>query len=310
MKDVFLNSLIFKENRFKIKALILITYHAMMVHGSNTILKVKTMPEKRMTQELEGIDALFFKMRIACANYKRFLFLLIPFFLLALFVIFKISLRASHTQQDFLVVKKAYTQWESSQNFDSNVLQTLKGWVKKRPELVVPYEARIVQRLLAFGQIGEVHPLVDHVLTRAAQHGSTYYTQFAKTTLLIETATKSADLEKALQTSLALKQAMIADEQFWEGQKMPGFGSLLFAFNLLRIALVSKALGKTEEELVAWRDLKGYARWGAQEEDKETRYMDKGAFQQLASHFAEGGVSLQDYIKYRESAILALQKAV
>lgn len=241
----------------------------------------------------------FFKARIWYTNYKRFVLLLIPFFLLALGVIFKSSLNKSHIGQEALVIKHAYNQWEKAKSDEKSHFQTFIRFLKKRPELLIPYEAQIVQRLLSIGKTEQLEPLAHHVLKRALERVPPYYTEFAQTTLQIDCAQeKPVQLHKALEAALVLKEEMLSDKQFWEGQKTQSCGSMLFAFNLFRIAILSQSLGLQEEELVAWREFKRYA------SGQESSEVDKKAFEQLAKHLAQSGIPLQDYIKHREDILL------
>lgn len=278
-----------------------------MAHNPNPSPKVKPMFEKRATQ-LQELLPLSFKLRSWYANYKRFLLLLIPFFLLALVVIFKSSLRDSKGHQGFLLANSTYLKWDKDQAGEGSHLQVLKGLFKKHPEWAVPYEALIVQKLLALGKAAEAQSLAENVLKRASQQSPSYYAQFAKTTVLIESRSTDKDLEKALKEALTLKEEMLSDEQFWQAQTTSHFGSVLFAFNLLRIAFLSETLKKFDEELLAWKELKRYAKWNEISIDKEMVKLDEKAFHLLAKHFTEGSLSLQDYIKYRETTILSLQK--
>ena len=258
------------------------------------------MSDNNPVSQLQAIDSFSFKIRIWFANYKRFLILLIPFFLLALFIIFKFSLYGAKSEAEFLSAKSEYIQWEKSKDLEDSHFQTLKELMRKHPELAVPYESLIIQKILALGKEKKAASFIENLLKRRADKPSTYYTQFAETTLLIE----KGGVEKALQEAISLKETMLSDKNFWESQKTPHFGSVLFAFNLLRVAMLSKNLGKEEEELVAWRELKHYAKWD-QEAGKTFANLDKGAFDALLNHFTDQGLSIKDYIRHREAKLLA-----
>lgn len=260
------------------------------------------MSDDNEVQQLQALDSFSFRAKIWYANYKGFLFLLIPLFLLSLFIIFKFSLYDSKAERDFLSAKNAYLQWEKSKESDNNHFQILRGFIKKHPELAVPYESLIIQKLLTLGKEAKTTSFIESFLKRQSTKPETYYTQFAHATLMIE----KGDIVKALEKSLSLKEAMLADKNFWESQKTPHFGSVLFAFNLLRVAMLSKNLQKNEEELVAWRELKRYAKWD-QDNDKSITNLDNDAFDVLLSHFTHQDISLKDYIKHRESRLLLAQ---
>lgn len=258
------------------------------------------MSDDNSTHQLQALDSFSFKVKIWYENYKRFLILLIPFFLLALFIIFKFSLYKTKSEGEFLSAKNAYGQWEKSKDLEDSNFQTLRGFIKKHPELAVSYENLIVQQILALGKEQKANLFIENFIKRHADKPSTYYTQFAKTTLLIE----KGELEKAFLEANSLKEAMLSDKNFWESQKTPRFGSILFAFNLVRVAMLSKNLKKGEEELIAWRELKQYAKWD-QESEKSISNLDKDAFDVMLNHFTDQNLSLKDYIKHREAKLLA-----
>lgn len=258
------------------------------------------MSERNTLQQLRTLDSFFFKVRMWSTNYKRFLVLLIPFFLVFLFVIFKTSLYRAKSEGEFLAAKNAYLKWENSQELENSDFRTLKGLIKRHPELVAPYETLIIQKILALGKEKKAQPFIENLSKRIAD---SYYTQFSKTTFLIT----EGEFEKALQEAFSLKERMLSDKSFWEGQKTPHFGSILFAFNLLRIAILSQSLEKGEEELVAWKELKDYARWSS-ESDKMFVNLDRGAFDVLLKHFTDQNLSMKDYIKHREAKILLMKK--
>lgn len=258
------------------------------------------MSDQNTIEPLQAIDSFFFKIRIWYANYKRFLLLLIPFFLLALFIIFKFSLYKTKAEGEFVSAKNAYLQWESGKELESSHFETLKGLIRKHPELAAPYESLIIQKVIALGKEKSESSFVESFLKKNSHKPRTHYTHFAKTTLLIE----KGEVEKALQEALSLKEEMLSDKIFWESQKTPHFGSILFAFNLLRVAMLSKNLERQEDELVAWRELQQYAKWD-EEGEKNLPNLDKKAFDALLQHFTDQNLSIKDYIKHREAKLVA-----
>lgn len=242
----------------------------------------------------------FLRIKMWFADYKRSLVLLIPFFLVMLLLIFKFSAYKTKAERDFLAVKNAYLKWENSQELENDSFQMLRGLIKKHPELVAPYETLIIQKILALGAEKKARPFIENLAKRVSD---SYYTQFSKATLSIA----EGDLDRALQEAFSLKEKMLSDKNFWEGQKTPHFGSILFAFNLLRIAILSQSLERGEDELIAWKELKDYARWSGGS-DKTLVNLDREAFDILLQHFTDQNLSIKDYIKYREAKILAARK--
>ena len=234
-------------------------------------------------------------------QYKMFVILLAPLFLLFILMAVKSSLKTSNAESDFLKAQKAYSKLENPDSLEKTSFQTLKSLLKKYPELKSSYEPMMIQKMIAFGEKEQAESLIASFLKR--DRPTTYYTEFASASLLIE----KGELSTALSQALALKENMLTDHAFWDQPKDRHYGSTLFAFNLLRIAMLSQSLGKQEEELVAWRELKQYAKWDAQG-DKSLSYLDNQAFNKLLHHFTSQSISLKEYIKHRETQILVGQK--
>jgi len=96
-----------------------------------------------------------------------------------------------------------------------------------------------------------------------------------------------------------LKQDLLADNLFWQKQNYAKYGSDLFAYNLVRIAFLSKFLGKKELELSAWAEVKKYTSFN-QDANSPHNPVDTTACKKLVSSFSEEGLSLYDYINHRE----------
>ncbi|MCH9630094.1 MAG: hypothetical protein S4CHLAM37_00870 [Chlamydiia bacterium] len=259
------------------------------------------MTENQSSVKLEGIDSLSFKLSTYLLDYKRFLIFIIPFFLIVFFLIFKMSVAKSKAEGDFLAAKASFAKWQSDSALDSVHLQTLKGVIKKHPELAAPYESQIIQKMLALGEEKKSRHYVENLLKRAANRPNSYFTKFSKSSLLIEKGEKATALER----SIRLKEEMLSDARFREISMK--YGSTLFAFNLLRIAMLSQALELSDKELVAWRELVDYAKWDSAGNVSPAIQLDPKAFDELLTHFTDKNLSLKDYIKYRESRLLAAE---
>lgn len=255
--------------------------------------------ESHKVECLSAVNTFTFRIKIWYENYKKFLFLLIPLFLIGLFGIFKFSLYKNKAEGEFLSAKNAYLQWETSKEWEGKSFETLKKFLKKYPELAAPYESLILQKVFAIGKPAKEDPFVEALFQKKLQKSTNYYAQFANTSILIE----KQEFETALKEAASLKTAMLTDEEFWRSQKNPHFGSLLFAFNLVRIGMLSKQLGKGEEELLAWKELQHYANWEKLENGEH--FLDEKAFDSLLHNFTDRGVSIKDYIKHREEKLSA-----
>ena len=140
-------------------------------------------------------------------------------------------------------------------------------------------------------------PLIEKGLLSSSAH-TNYYDQFSANSLLIA----KGGYEEALASAYTLKQKMERDELFWEDTASKYRGSTLFAFNLLRIAMLCQKLENKSDELAAWSAFRVYAGWKAPEADQFQAPVNRDAFAQLYNHFAHRKVSLEDYIRFREKA--------
>lgn len=176
-------------------------------------------------------------------------------------------------------------------------LEKLRLILDRRPDLHAKYDGLLAQALLIQGDPELASLYENRALKRTEADHLSYYANYAKNTLLIG----NQHYAEALKNSILLKEeilknAVLAREH--PEQKM--FGDLLFAYNLLRIAMLQNAIGSKEGELVAWKEFKGYA--GLTADRPSEGLIEESAFGILLDHFQEGKVSLMNYIDYRELA--------
>src|SRR5580700_10398436 len=121
---------------------------------------------------------------------------------------------------------------------------------------------------------------------------SPYYARFSQNTLTIS----QGKYAQALEEAKSLKTDLEKDDAFWEGRdKFVRSGTILYAYNLLRIATLEKELGSKEGELKAWEELVQHAGWKG--EPVNMKMYDPDAYALLKQNFSQGDVSLLDYIE-------------
>ena len=158
-----------------------------------------------------------------------------------------------------------------------DALESLDKLLEKHPELHARYDGILAQTLINQGKVKESITFVKESINRSTKKELPFYADFAVTTILI---TKQ-QYEKALDRAKALKNRMVAN----------GFGDTLYAYNLIRIAMLEKQVGTPEDELTAWQEL------------KKAESVDAKAFEQVIQLFKEGNVTLADYIEAREKTL-------
>lgn len=150
----------------------------------------------------------------------------------ALFVFFKWQKGGGGA--DFIAAETAYRSWSSNPSSNQEILERLLKSIDKHPELHQKYDAVMQQKMLAWGQTGLF------AAAQTFQKELPSYAKFAQTSLLIG----KKDFKAALLAAKELKESM-------QNEK----GTLLYAFNLLRIASLEKEIGSKEQERAAWQEL-------------------------------------------------------
>lgn len=198
-------------------------------------------------------------------------------------------------KSDYLEVHRAFRAWSANEGHDLKMLRSLEGPLSRHPELESKFGAHIAQRLLCFGDVKKADRYAKAALDRAGDLMSPYYERFSRNTLLISRGQFAPALEEANHFKLELEN----DDAFWEGRdKFVRSGTVLYAYNLVRIAALERQLGSNEGELRAWEELVSNAGWN--DRPLNTKTYDPQAYELLAQNFKQGDVSLLDYIEQRK----------
>lgn len=178
-------------------------------------------------------------------------------------------------------------QGESAQN----ALEKLKDITDNYPELHSRYDGPIAQLLLVQGNDTEAQELAERSLERTADEDLSFYVNFTRTSLLIN----NGEYESALEKAKSLKEKLI--DQAESDTTHRNFGDSLFAYNLLRIAMLEQEIASPEGELEAWEEWKRYA--GLSKEALPSDFIATDAFATLNQQLGEGDFSLNHYIDLR-----------
>lgn len=200
----------------------------------------------------------------------------------------------SGSPKDYLAAEAVFNEWKGDCNHHLAQLQKI---LKQHPELHAKYDGRIAQKLLLNSQQGLATLFSKATLKRVGGF-SPYHTQFSNCSLLIG----EKKFQEALAQSKQLKQSLDQDEKFWETKSvLIQHGNMLYGYNLLRIAFLEQVMGNVEGELKAWEEFKQRAGWV----ETATPYTrsNTAAYQLINQNFQRNDVSLEDFIKYRESLL-------
>jgi hypothetical protein len=194
------------------------------------------------------------------------------------------------------LVEKSYLDCKETRFLDKQKLNELKVFLNKFPNLKPKYESLIVQDLLLSANTLSKEDLkIAKSSIGRIKDELPFYHEFSMAALLIN----QKEFKKALDISKKLKEKMLKDLSFLKSSNLPA-GSVLYSFNLLRIALLESKENNTKEELVAWLDLEDYLKVG---NHKELNENIKIASQTLNELFKENDIELKDYISFRKSAL-------
>lgn len=166
----------------------------------------------------------------------------------------------------YLSANQAYEKWIAQ----DEAFEKLEQAIKSQPELAAKFGALIADRFIGSNRGEKAEPFAQDVFQRVLKH-TPEHTAFAEVSLLIS----KGKFQEALQQALALK-----------GQ-LP-HNSILYGFNLIRIASLYRALDLHEQEVVALEELEQYLKNGGE------------TAQVLSDCFQEGNTTLTDYISQRK----------
>lgn len=206
----------------------------------------------------------------------------------ALFIIYRMSSNSNaKADADYNDAAQQYAIYQKSD--DKEALDKLQAILARRPELHPKYDGLIAQLLINRSQPQLAEPYANSIFKRVSTDHVPHYEEFAAITLVIS----KGDFESALQQSKELKQKLLKDAT--TSQQTRSFGDMLFAYNLLRIAMLEQKVGTPEGERAAWSEWKSYANAST-----NSASIKAASFYTLDSLFGEGSLSLNNYIKTRE----------
>jgi hypothetical protein len=201
-------------------------------------------------------------------------------------------------KSDYLEVQNAFSAWVAQETQDHNLLKNLERPLSHHPELQAKFGTQIAQRLLSLGDVSRADVYAKAALIRSQDLTSPYYSRFSQNTLTISQGKFSDALEEAKRLKIDLEK----DDAFWERRdKFIRSGTVLYAYNLVRIASLERQLGSKEGELKAWEELVKNAGWKERPENSKT--FDPDAYALLAQNFTQGDISLLDFIEQRRKEL-------
>lgn len=219
----------------------------------------------------------------------------IPYVFIALLILLGIAFkvtggRTSEAETNYLIAENYFNRlketWQEGAGMESLQanLEKLQEITADYPSLRSRYDGTIAQLLLLMNKPEEARQFILRTLERTTQDDLRIFTEFSKTTLLIA----EGKLAEALKRAKNLKKKIVQDDQ----KKIPH----LFAYTLLRIAMLEKVSGTPEGESEAWDEWKNYA-----EKTPDSPFDE--AIATIGKSLQEGSFSLNEYINLRKKTL-------
>lgn len=183
-----------------------------------------------------------------------------------------------------------------------STLAKLEKITQEYPELQPKYEGIIAQFLLLQKEEQKASLFSKKILKRVQTDELPIYSRFTEITLL----TSQGNYQEALSQSQALHKELLDSFQSPPHSKSDSSTALLFAYNLLRIAMLNKQTEHKEGEIKAWQEWERYA--AIDKENKDPLFIDPKSFGKIKDFFKEGNFSLDQYIGRRKE-ILGMSKS-
>lgn len=227
------------------------------------------------------------------STYGRYLLWAVLALVFVLILIYRlIGANTAREERDFIEANNVFQQFENAAPNSAAAhesLDKLSSLLQKTPELHAKYDGLIAQILINRGDVNAATNYANLALERTQSEDAPFYTNYSQTTLLIA----QKNYQEALNRSLALNEKMQESEVHHHQQpEMRGWGTVLFGYNLCRIALLQQILGLPDAEYKTWQEWKKFY--------NNNRHT---SIEKMASAFTEGKVTLIDYIESRESLL-------
>ncbi len=215
--------------------------------------------------------------------------------ILLTFLLFQMTRSLSSPEGSAARAEAAFQAWSADNSGNPQLLLQLETALKKDPSLRAKFSSHIAERLLILGDLSKAAEYAKAAFSKTPSLTSPYYSRFSANTLRIS----AGKYQEALEEAKILKIDLEQDSPFWSEQSpWVRSGSVLYAYNLLRIASLERVTGSTEGERTAWDEFVRNAKQPTPE-----KWNDPAAYAQLAENFQQGEISLFDFIKERQEAL-------
>lgn len=205
-------------------------------------------------------------------------------FLVVLIAAYRIAAaRTLNAESDFFQAQAAFNQFqEASVDSEGSIaatdLEQLNAIMQRHPEIKPKYQGPLAQTLLVAQQAPQAQKYADDIFKRTQPEHLQLYQDYSQTSLLIGEGRYADAVTQAVQLKDKMDQLNASEN------------SLLYVYNLIRLALLYQQTGKAQEELDTWGEL-------------QTQAQRLEAVLAVNQIFKIGQASLNQYIEARENTL-------
>jgi hypothetical protein len=176
------------------------------------------------------------------SSYKKYLLYGVAAVFAGLILAYRLlSVSNLNTEGDYFRAQAIFSKFQEDFVDNKDELNELETIIRRHPELQAKYDGPIAQTLLIEGDIPKARVFADLTFNRTRPDHLALFEEYAKTSLVIGEGKYSDALQQATQLKTKL-----------ESGEANLIQSSLYAFNLVRLALLNQQLGQKDAELESW----------------------------------------------------------
>lgn len=196
-------------------------------------------------------------------------------------------------KDDVLLAESIFAKWKASPE-KIELFESLHDLLQKRPKLQRRYEGLIAQVIIQSRQSKILEP-ISKMGFQQLQEDTSLYVLYGEASMLIH----QKSLSQALEISKRLEKSISIDlDELGENQGLSTI-NLLYGFNLIRIALLQKDLGRAQDELQTWQNVESFLHWGK----NQLSHGQASLTEIIIDNFRDKQVYLPDFIRARKQAL-------
>lgn len=231
------------------------------------------------------------------ANWKTALFIGLGVLALIVSLIQFAGKARSSLFADSFALEQSLSAWEASGFKDGEALSKIEKALSRHADFQAKAGAQVAQKLLALKEIKRAIPYTEKTLRRVP-FPTAYHRRFAQNAVQIGKGEYAAALTEAKE----LKKDLENDSALWSKQgEGAHYGSILYAFNLLRVASLETVAGTPERALAVWKELE--EQLVKAQFAPATLAINPEGYYLLEQNFTQNDLTLRAYIQHQKAVL-------